>query len=121
MATKLTFTVLFLLCSMLEHVLAQPSKPCPSYNQLMAQRDIAKGRPRLFLSGGIAALKQAEDSSVEKQFGFLYKDFGCVRPPVNDRCMREYSREVFTYLDRKYGEKWRTTVRKDVLFLASLP
>lgn len=118
MATKLTFTVLFLLCSTLEHVFAQPSKPCPSYNRLMAQRDIAKGRPKLFLLGGIAALKRAEDSSVEKQFGFSYKDFGCVRP-VDDRCMREYSREVFTYLDRKYGEKWRSGVRKDVLFLTT--
>jgi hypothetical protein len=76
--------------------------------------------PKLLLPGGIAPLKRAADSSIEKQFGFLYQDFGCVRL-VDDRCLREYSRVVFTYLDKKYGKDWRARVRKDVLFLSTLP
>jgi hypothetical protein len=120
MTTKLTSTVLLWLCTTLGGALGQRLKPCPDYNQLIAQRDLTDGRPKLFLLGGIAPLKRAADSSIEKQFSFLYQDLGCVRP-VDDRCLREYSLVVFAYLDKKYGKDWRAKVRKDVLFLTTIP
>ena len=50
----------------------------------------------------------------------MYQDLGCVRP-VDDRCLGEYSRVVFAYLDKQYGTYWRKSVRKEVLFLATSP
>jgi len=119
MIRKLT-TIVFLWLGTLQTVCSQPVKPCPAFNKLTAQRDLAKGTPKLFLLGGIAPLRRASDSSVEKQFGFIYQDLGCVRP-VDDRCLREYSRVVFAYLDKQYGTYWRESVRKEVLFLPISP
>lgn len=120
MVSKLTSTFLLLLCTTLGSAPGQGVKPCPSYNQLTAQRDLEKGTPKLFLPGGIAPLRRAEDPSIEKRFGFSYHDFGCVRL-VDDRCLLAYSRVVFSYLDKKYGKAWRAGVRKDVLFLTAHP
>ncbi len=50
----------------------------------------------------------------------MYQDLGCVRP-VDDRCLGEYSRVVFAYLDKQYGKQWRQSVRKEVLFLPPSP
>lgn len=118
MMAKRIFNVLLLFFTTPGVALGQGAKSCSAYNELVAQRDLASGRPKLFLLGGIAPLKRTIDSSIEIQFGFSYHDLGCVRP-VDDRCLREYSRVVFTYLDRKYGKEWRTKVRQEVLFLTN--
>lgn len=98
----------------------QRQKPCPAFNASTAQQDLIKGQPKLLLYGGIAPLRRAGDSVVEKQFGFLYQDLGCVRL-VDDQCLRAYSQVVFAALDKKYGHRWRARVRQDVLFLRPLP
>ena len=119
MMRKLT-TVVFLSLCMLPGLRSQPLQPCPGFNQLTAQRDLANGTPKLFLPGGIAPLRRASDGPIEKRFGFMYQDLGCVRP-VNDRCLGAYSRVVFAYLDKQYGKQWRQRVRKEVLFLPASP
>ncbi|QMW04764.1 FEKKY domain-containing protein [Spirosoma foliorum] len=119
MMRKLT-TLVFLSLCMLQGLSSQPLQPCPAFNRLTAQGDLAKGKPKLFLPGGIAPLRRASDSVMEKQLGFIYQDLGCVRP-VDDRCLREYSQVVFAYLDKLHGKQWRAYVRKEVLFLLPPP
>lgn len=98
----------------------QRQKPCSAFNAQTAQQDLAKGKPKLFLLGGIAPIRRAGDAAVEHQFGFVYHDFGCVRP-ADDRCLAAYSRAVFAYLTKKYGNRWQTHVRPGVLFLHPHP
>ncbi|WP_460913937.1 FEKKY domain-containing protein [Spirosoma areae] len=120
MVARSVCTILLLLLTSIGSVPGQSSKRCVSYNSSVAQQDVTSDKPRLLLQGGFAPVRRAEDSSIEKQFGFMYEDFGCVRP-ADDSCLREYSQVVFTYLDKKYGIAWRTRVRKDVLFLTVFP
>ena len=120
MATKRITTILWLLCTTLGGVSGQGEKSCSAYNALRAQRELAQGTPKLLVYGGIAPIRRAGDSAVEKQFGFGYQDFGCLRP-LDDRCLRAYSRVVFASFDRKYGKAWRARVRLDVLFITALP
>lgn len=117
--SKLT-TLVFLSLCLLQGLRSQPRQPCPAFTRLTAQGDLAKGKPKLFLPGGIAPLRRANDSIIENQFGFSYQDLGCVRP-VDDRCLREYSQVVFAYLDKLHGKQWRAYVRKEVLFLPLSP
>ncbi|WP_461056280.1 FEKKY domain-containing protein [Spirosoma arcticum] len=120
MVTQLASSILLLLLTSIGGMPGQSLKRCASYNPSVAQQDIASSKPRLLLQGGIAPVRRAEDSSIEKQFGFVYEDFGCVKP-ADDSCLQEYSQVVFTYLDKKYGTAWRAKVRKDVLFLTVFP
>lgn len=120
MVTQLTCTILLLLLTSIGGVSGQNLKRCASYNSSVAQHDITSSKPRLLLQGGIATLRRVEDSSIEKKFGFVYEDFGCVKP-ADERCLQEYSQIIFTYLDKKYGTAWRAKVRKDVLFLTVSP
>lgn len=118
MVTKLVLMSLVFFMAAARPVTGQPVKPCSGYNELVAQQDIADGKPKLLLQGGIAPVRRAGDAAVEKQFNVLYHDFGCVRP-ADDRCLKAYSQVVFAYLDKKYGKSWRTQVRKDVLHLTA--
>jgi hypothetical protein len=118
MVTKLVLISLVLFVAAVRPVTGQPAKPCSGYNESVAQQDIADGKPRLLLQGGMAPVRRAGDAAVEKQFNVAYHDFGCVRP-AEDRCLKEYSQVVFAYLDKKYGKAWRTQVRKDVLYLTA--
>jgi hypothetical protein len=123
MTTPPITTLLLLLATTVGSVVGkggQLPKPCPAFNAQTAQQDLAKGKPKLFLLGGIAPLRRAGDAAVEHQFGFVYHDFGCVRP-TDDRCLAAYSQVVFAYLNKKYGSRWQTHVRHDVLFLHTRP
>ncbi|GAB2551699.1 FEKKY domain-containing protein [Spirosoma aerophilum] len=118
MVTKSTFVSLVLLLTTGWGAFGQEAKQCSGYNAQAAERDIADGKPKLLLQGGIVSVIRAGDAAIEKQFSIAYADFGCVRP-AEDRCLRAYSEVVFAYLDKKYGKAWRTQVRKDVLFLTA--
>ena len=123
MTTSPITTLLLLLATTVGSVAGQEGqrpKPCSAFNAQTAQQDLAKGKPKLFLFGGIAPLRRAGDVAVEHQFGFVYHDFGCVRP-ADDQCLAAYSRVVFAYLTKKYGNRWQTHVRPDVLFLHPHP
>lgn len=122
MVTQSTCNLLLLLLTSIsiDGVSGENLKRCVAYNSSVAQKDITSSKPRLLLQGGIAPVRRIGDSAIEKQFGFVYEDFGCVKP-ADERCLQEYSQVVFTYLDKKYGRAWRTKVRKDVLFLTVAP
>ena len=82
-------------------------------NKEIAQRDIVKNKARLLLSGGIAPVIYSDQDKFEKKYGVKYFDYGCVTPSYE--CIEQYNKEIFKYLDNKFGKSWRREVRKDVI------
>lgn len=82
-------------------------------NKDIAQHDIDKNKPRLLLSGGIAPVIYSDQDKFEKKYGVKYYDYGCVTPSYE--CIEQYNKEIFKYLDNKFGKSWRREVRKDVI------
>ena len=79
----------------------------------IANIEIKNGQPRLLLIGGIAPAIVLGQESFEKRFNIKYYDFGCT--PPDQKCVTDYNKVVFGYLDKVYGTKWRKKVRKDVI------
>ena len=82
-------------------------------NKDIAQRDINKNKQRLLLSGGIVPVIYSDQDKFEKKYGVKYFDYGCVAPSYE--CIEQYNKEIFKYLDNKFGKSWRNEVRKDVI------
>ncbi|MFT2008113.1 carboxypeptidase-like regulatory domain-containing protein [Pontibacter sp. 13R65] len=86
-----------------------------SYDKSKAEVDIKSGEPKLLLVGSIAPVVFKNQHKFEQKYKVQYFDFGCT-PPAYE-CIEEYNKIVFSYLDKKYGEKWRREARPDVMFL----
>lgn len=82
-------------------------------NKDIAKRDIDKNKPRLLFSGGIAPVIYSDQDKFEKKYGVKYSDYGCVTPSYE--CIEQYNKEIFKYLDNKFGKSWRREIRKDVI------
>lgn len=87
---------------------------CP-FNLSVAENDIANGKPKLLLVGSIVPVIYTNQHKFEKKYKVSYFDFGCT-PPAYE-CIEEYNKKIFSYLDKKYGDKWRLEVRPDVEYL----
>ena len=87
---------------------------CP-VNTRIAETEIKQGRPRLLLIGGVAPIITVWDSKFAKKYGIQFYDFGDTGPA--EECVLQYNKEIFEYLDSKFGTKWRKEVRKDVIGL----
>lgn len=80
----------------------------------VAQKDIKAGRrPRLFISSGISPVTFVGQEKFEEKYKVKYEENGCTGPPEKE--IKDYNKEVFKYLDKMYGRKWRKEVRKDVV------
>lgn len=84
-----------------------------SVNEQIANLEIKQGQPRLLLIGGIAPAIVVGQEDFENRFNVKYYDFGCTPPDL--KCVTDYNKVVFNYLDNAYGTKWRKRVRKDVI------
>jgi hypothetical protein len=83
------------------------------YNAEKALIDIKKGKAKLLLSGGHAPFYYNGQENFEKKYKIRYYDFGCIGIPRE--CTKSYNKQVFDYLDNKYGKIWRGEVRSDVV------
>ena len=81
--------------------------------QELAKTDIEKGIPFLLIQSGIAPVVYTTDSVFENRFKAYYYEQGCTGP--DSELMKAYNIEVFTFLDKEYGKKWRKSIRKDVI------
>ena len=83
-----------------------------------AVEDIKKGKPLIFLfQFGISGLMkpQPNDEGFQKKYGIKYAGYGCTSP--DSECIGAYNAVIFEYLDKKFGKKWRTEARTDVICL----
>lgn len=87
---------------------------CSRYNSIKALKDINNGTPFLFLKGGVAPITYSTDDSFEQEFKVKYYDFGCIIPENID-CIIEYNQTILQHLQKMYGNKWKKTIRKDII------
>ena len=68
----------------------------------------------LYLPGGfVGSPKLKWDDKFEEKYGLRFISQGCVRSSADNEAA--YNQVVFSYLDKKYGNKWRAKIRKDVI------
>lgn len=78
--------------------------------------DIEKHEQKIFLPGGfISSTITKEDSIFEKKYQIKFISQGCVKFEGENEL--EYNQEIFKYLDKKYGKKWRNEIRIDAIGL----
>lgn len=80
-----------------------------------AAKDIEKEEPRLIIcfnypiGSGAFYSNQRE---FEEKYGITYELYTC--DTDNERCVKQYNKQVFKYLRRKFGRTWKRNVREDV-------
>ena len=85
-------------------------------NAETAKKDINEGNPKLLLASGIAPAVYYGGDPFEKKYNIEFQDFGDVIEHPSE-CMKQYNKEIFKYLDEKFGQQWRREVREDVIGL----
>ncbi len=85
-------------------------------NKELAESDIKKNNIRIITPGGYAPPMYRYDSDFEKKYDLKFWTNGDEYRVSNKRKV-EYNTIIFKYLDSKYGNKWRTEIRPDVLNL----
>lgn len=86
------------------------------YNKKGALKDIQNGNITLLLPGGLAgAEERSGDKSFTEKYDLVFISQGCIRLPGENE--EAYNKEMFKYLDKKYGRVWRRHVRNDVIGL----
>jgi hypothetical protein len=78
--------------------------------------DINKNKILLYMpSGFITPTLLPEDTLFENKYSVEYTSTGCIK--YNGDNLPEYNATIATYLDKKYGNRWRKKVRKDIVGL----
>jgi hypothetical protein len=85
----------------------------PDDARKIALADIKEHHFFLYVQGGFAPVVRKEDAGFEKKYKTDISDFGCVG--LDRKIVSAYNREVFLYLDKTYGTRWRKELRKDVI------
>ncbi len=85
-----------------------------SFNKLSALSDIEIKNMRLLLPGGFVSSKIYDsDTLFEKKYKIKFYSRDCIIYCGENE--EEYNQQIFNYLDKKYGLRWREEVRKDVI------
>lgn len=87
---------------------------CPEIGRDSALRDIEAMHLKLLLQSGDPPFIYSNDRKFSKKYKISFYEFGCVVMYPFD-CLKEYNGTIFSYLDKKYGKKWRRHIRPDVL------
>jgi hypothetical protein len=86
-------------------------------NKNKALNDIENGDVKILLSSGIAPITYNSDKKFTKKYKVYFYDYGC--EAIAYESLFEYNKTVFEFLDNEYGDKWRNSIRKDVIGLIS--
>ncbi|MCD6010872.1 MAG: hypothetical protein K0Q79_734 [Flavipsychrobacter sp.] len=90
---------------------------CTVFTEDTANNDIAKGHIRLIMEPGSVMFKYSKKQKrIQKKYKLEYYWSGCYRF-THYSCLKSYNRVIFSYLDNKYGAKWRTKVIDKVVGL----
>jgi len=89
--------------------------PTNDINKGKAIEDIENGEINILISSGIAPVEYKADRKFMKKYNVNFKDLGC--EAIAQESLIEYNKVVFEYLDKKYGNKWRRKIRKDIVGL----
>ncbi|WP_422350105.1 hypothetical protein [Flagellimonas sp.] len=85
----------------------------PKIDGTTAIEDINNGKVQFLLSGGIAPTIYSTDRKFTRKYGVDFYEFGC--QVISMKSLQLYNSEVAKYLDNKYGKKWRSEVRDDLV------
>ncbi len=80
-----------------------------------ADKDIKNDLLFLIVPGGIAPSIYASDFDFKHNYDVSMINFGC--EPINNKIATAYNMKVFAFLTKKYGTKWLTEIRDDVIGL----
>ena len=89
---------------------------CLNYSKEAALNDIRSNNMTILFQSGIAPIVYSKDKDFQEKYNVAFLDFGCV-VSENEECLKAYNRTIFEYLDKKYGKKWRSEIRKDAIGL----
>jgi hypothetical protein len=89
------------------------SATTPDDARKIALTDIKQHHFLLYVQGGFSPVVRKDDAGFEKKYKTDITDFGCVG--LDRKIVSAYNREVFLYLDKTYGTRWRKELRKDVI------
>ena len=87
---------------------------CFFYDKVSAIRDIKAKKIQLVLKSGIAPKRYDNQDAFCKKYSIEYIELGCMGD--SKECLKQYNQVMATYLDKKFGKKWRKEVRIDILF-----
>lgn len=84
------------------------------FNSQSAIEDWENNNAKLLLIGSIAPVANSKtDKKFEKRYFIKYYDFGCT--PEALECIIEYNTTILDLMTIRYGKKWKSKMRKDVI------
>ncbi|MBB6502493.1 hypothetical protein [Pedobacter cryoconitis] len=83
----------------------------------IAEQDIKTNNIKILLQGGIAPVVYTTDQYFESTYRVSYYDYGCSGP--DQECMIFYNHSIFHHLNKVYGKKWKSKIRKDAIGLST--
>lgn len=84
-----------------------------------AKEDIANDKMRILFPGGFVGMPtftNQKDKAFQRKYKVEFFSQGCVKYG-EDEDEKGYNLTIFTYLDIKYGTKWRNEIRSDAIGL----
>ena len=84
-----------------------------AYSVKVAKNKWHSGEAMFLLQGGIASVVYKGQEQFKDKYGVDYYDFGCIAP-ISERRMKNYNTAIMDYLTDRFGEEWRSYIRKDV-------
>lgn len=81
-----------------------------------AVENIANNNLEILVPGGFIGSEVLDgDKEFEEKYNVKFIYQGCVQSAIDNQI--EYNQIIFEHLDKKYGDTWRKTVRKDLVGL----
>lgn len=79
------------------------------------EKDIKENKLKLLITFGAFSKPLTEaDHAFEKKYSLIYSGYGSDAGGVVTDCIETYNHSIGLYLDKKYGNRWRQEVNKNV-------